>query len=129
MHLTMNILVHLVLLFALLHHTWGLNCVAPGTFKEPRDPTCKKYYTCTLVLGMYYVKSNGSCGTLQRFNPTTQQCDLTSICINSYCDNQLPMATLPDPNALNPACRQTYIQCVGITNQYPVIEQCTAGCC
>ncbi|KAJ3657773.1 hypothetical protein Zmor_009555 [Zophobas morio] len=127
----MKFLLVLLAYLAIIRMSLATNCVAVGSFRQSKDPTCQKYFTCNVILDIYFIKTDLSCGTFMKFNPTTQQCDYTSVCIDSFCDNQPPLQKLPDPNALNQTCRHTYIQCKGITNQYPTIEQCplASGCC
>ncbi|RZC42166.1 uncharacterized protein BDFB_007789 [Asbolus verrucosus] len=117
----------LILLLLGLYQATGQNysCVTTGRFRY-KDPTCRSYYMCVQYSGSY-VKSDYTCPSNMIFNPTTQVCSSSGVCIDNICDT-LPLVPLfpkiPDPNG--PDCR-TYVQCMGIINRYPVIGVCPDG--
>nr|XP_008192391.2 PREDICTED: uncharacterized protein LOC103312677 [Tribolium castaneum] len=101
------------------------NCTTAGRFRY-RDPTCRSYYLCVLYNGAY-VKSDYTCPSTMVFDPTSQACSGTAVCIDNICSTQplIPLfPKLPDPNG--PDCR-TYIQCMGLVDKYPVIGTCPSG--
>ncbi|XP_063917045.1 uncharacterized protein LOC135132775 [Zophobas morio] len=117
----------IICILLMVASAWGqsYNCTSAGRFRY-KDSACRSYYLCVLYNGGY-VKSDYTCPSTMIFDPTSQTCSTTAVCIDNICDS-VPLVPLfpklPDPNG--PDCH-TYIQCMGIIDRYPVVGTCPDG--
>ncbi|XP_019869227.1 uncharacterized protein LOC109597882 [Aethina tumida] len=100
------------------------NCYEEGAFRY-MDSTCRTFYTCTLHNSVL-VKTNWTCSERELFNPTLGRCQSNqeAVCIDNMCENQYKNAQILDPN--HEDCN-SYVQCLGITSFYPVVQRCPVG--
>nr|CAI5824657.1 unnamed protein product [Callosobruchus analis] len=76
----------------------NFNCIGKGRYENLNDLTCQSYYLCNLLRNGSFVRTNYSCPSGSRFNPSSSVCDIQYVCPCEIYTTTLPSSTTDKSN-------------------------------